>query len=473
MTTTTDEVVAALERFATLPDWLAAPMRPHALEKSLRRHVPEIADGTLELLACEMDRLRAKGAQWPARCHVRVVAGAEARDVVLAGLLYPPDVPLPASRSSVPFGRPGYDVVLPDLRLHLAPATADPGLPALRDLSDPAASARVVQRVLRAGRHPDATVTAATPCIAQYKPGSRCTILYDVTYGSGPAAPPRRVVAKTYHGDKGAVAHQAMTALWDTPLAAGDVVLLAEPLGYLPGERILLQAAVPEDRTLKELVREAFTGMEPAALDRLRTELRRTATALAALHRSGAVFRDTFTWTDEVSETREILGRLSLTIPGLRSAAEPVLTMLEALDRAVGADPVVSAHHTFRPAQVLLSSGTVAVIDFDGAAMAEPGLDVGRFRAVLREIGATAPWGDEPCEADRLAARLKLLDQLCDLFLVEYERHAPVTLERVLLWETLDLLTEVVHAWSKVRLTSVGPRLAVLRHQLRTAALAT
>jgi hypothetical protein len=34
----------------------------------------------------------------------------------------------------------------------------------------------------------------------------------------------------------------------------------------------------------------------------------------------------------------------------------------------------------------------------------------------------------------------------------------------VRLWETCDLLTTMLHAWTKVRLARLEPRLAILRH---------
>jgi hypothetical protein len=59
------------------------------------------------------------------------------------------------------------------------------------------------------------------------------------------------------------------------------------------------------------------------------------------------------------------------------------------------------------------------------------------------------------------------MDELCDDFLAAYVRHAPVTAERVALWESTDLLTALLHAWTKVRTARVGPRLAVLLHATR------
>ena len=193
--------------------------------------------------------------------------------------------------------------------------------------------------------------------------------------------------------------------------------------------------------------------------------LARTAAALAALHGSGARYGRSATWDEELAEVREVVARLATTVPHIGTAADPLLRRLEACTRRLPADPLVSAHHDFRPAQVLLHQGRIGFIDFDGACRAEPALDLGRFRAKLRDIGISAfcrvrvaPWPGMPLER-----HLRLLDELCDDFLAAYRRHAPVTAERVALWETTDLLTALLHAWTKVRTARVDPRLAVLR----------
>jgi hypothetical protein len=277
------------------------------------------------------------------------------------------------------------------------------------------------------------------------------------------------VVVKTHQGDKGEAAWAAMTALWARPESWQDVVRLAEPIGYLPDRRILVQGPVPEDRTLKELAREAIAAADPAALDSLRDELTKTARALAAIHRSAASYGRSATLTDELAEVTEVVQRLALSVPTLQDAAEPLLHALRTRAEEVPPDPEVSAHHDFRPAQVLLAGGGVGFIDFDGASMAEPALDLGRFRAKLRDIGiSTLIGGDGKAGVLDREQTLTLLDDLCDHFLTAYEAHGTVSRERVLLWETCDLLTTMLHAWTKVRLTRLEPRLAVLVHQLRT-----
>jgi hypothetical protein len=420
----------------------------------------------MRLLDADVDRLRAKEAEWQAHCRVRVTAADGARDVVLAGRAVPPgeELPPPAPPAEMPFGAPGWTCVLEDLRLVLAVQQSDAALPALPSLVDPDEATALLQHSLRAAGH-DVEVTGCVPHVVRYKAGSRCTIVYRVQYTGPPGPDP--LVVKTHHGDKGRAAWDAMRVLWGRPIAEGDIVTLAEPLAYLPAQRVLVQGPVPEDRTLKDLLCDALVDGSPALLDVVRESLARTAAGLAALHGSGVRYGRVATWADELADVREVVDRLSASEPAVGVAAEPLLQRLAALDGAVGPDPTVSVHHDFRPAQVLLHGERVGFIDFDGSCTAEPALDLGRFRAKLRDIGVgTRTASGQPVSGDVLDARLRLLDDLCDGFLDAYRQHAEVTRERVVLWEVTDLLTALLHAWTKVRVHRVGPRLTVLRHAL-------
>lgn len=479
-----DTVLDALQGLAAIPCWLSAFMKPKRLETSLRRAVPELADGRLTLLDCVPQRLRAKGNQWLARCQVTVAApDGSRRDVVLVGRVVPPTENDAQSRPTprelrVAFGEPGWRCYVDDIRLVLQVQTADTALPALPKLVDPVAAAQLLGRCLAGAGHRGVQVLGCSPQVVRYKPGSRCTIVYEMRYrdvdgrDAARCMPLNPLVAKTHEGDKGQVAWQAMTALWESPLARGDVVSVAEPLAYLPEERILVQGPVPGDRTLKELVRLALTEGSPSALTELRANLGQTARGLAALHQSGARYGRVATLAGELDEVREVVTRLSHTLPDVMAAATPLLRSLEELDTAVPADPLVSAHHDFRPAQVLINSGRVGFIDFDGAGMAEPALDLGRFRAKLRDIGVSTPAASgRPLAGTSLADRLATVDELCEHFLAAYQDHAMVTSGRVVLWEAVDLFTGLLHAWTKVRLLRVGPRLTVLLDRLRSARL--
>ena len=63
------------------------------------------------------------------------------------------------------------------------------------------------------------------------------------------------------------------------------------------------------------------------------------------------------------------------------------------------------------------------------------------------------------------------LDELCDRFLDEYERAAPVSRERVALWETLYLLENVLNTWEKVRPECLPGAMALFEHHLRQSRL--
>ncbi len=462
-----DPVITSLARFASLPDWLAAGMDSGRVGESLVRHVPELAAERPRLSSCTPDRLRAKDSEWLVRYTLTVALPAdEPRKIVLVGNLWPPGQSFDAgvATDDMRFGEPGWRCSLPELGLVLRVQANDEALPALPMLVEPAAAARLLQPILRTAGYRDATVTACDPVVVRYKPGSRCTVVVGMTYANRSSAPvpPSPVVLKTHQGDKGEAAWAAMNALWQRPLGWRDAVRLAEPLGYLSDERILVQGPVPEEQTLKDLAREAITTRSNALLDDLRQQLAKTARGLAAMHGSGASYGRTATFEDELAEVAEVVDRLSLSVPGLDVAAQPLLGHLAGLAHAEAADPVVPAHHDFRPAQVLLHEGSIGFIDFDGACMAEPALDLGRFRAKLRDIGISALGSSE---------RLDLLDELCEGFLEAYQHHGTVSRNRVLMWETCDLLTTMLHAWTKVRVARLEPRLTLLVHQLRTSGL--
>lgn len=466
----TDELVEPLAAFASLPDWLAAAMQSARVAESLARHVPQLSGGRLALLDCAPQRLRAKGSDWLARYELTVAEpGGEPRTVVLVGELRPPGHPVRGRRGDGAFRSDGWHCVLPDLGLELHPQERDEALPALESLVQPCAAAELLEPVLQEAGYDGARITSCEPVVVRYKPGSRCTVVVHLGY-AGPVGGPSPVVLKIHQGDKGQSAWAAMNALWARQEAWRDAVRLAEPLGYLREQRILVQGPVPETLTLKELAREAIARADRDGLDRLREELAKTARALAALHGCRASYPRTESFEDELLEVDGVVRRLSLSVPDIGTAAAPLLAVLGDRAAAVPAEAAVPAHHDFRPAQVLLHDGHVGFIDFDGACMVEPALDLGRFRAKLRDIGvSTLGLGEQPVDVERVEASLRLLDDLCEHFLGEYQRHAVVSRERVVLWETCDLLTGLLHAWTKVRLLRVEPRLTALVHQIRSA----
>jgi len=435
-----------LERFAAMPGWLAALADPARVEAALREAVPGLRGALL-------GGVRLKRDSWTARAVLAVTGadGAE-RTLELAARIVPPGRGEPETTTPPAglLGAEGWRCWLPELRLELS-ADAEPvaKLPALALLTDPERARAFLETAIRAGApaYQDLRILGCSPRVMRHSPGSRCTILYRLTLPaeSRAATWPEVVVAKTYHrSDKGRIAWDGMQALWRSPLATSGVVAVAEPLAWVPELNVLVQGPIRQEQTLKELLVDTLAGRDGQG--EANSYLAKTAAGLAELHRSGAPSAERATWEDELAEVRQVLGRLTGFLPELDGAADPFLADVERLAARVPADPAVPAHRSFRPAQVLLHHGEIGFIDFDGFCHAEPALDVALFRATVRDLGMGALPPAMPPDV-----RLVRLDELCEAFLVGYEALAPVSRERVALWETLDLFTNVLHSWTKAK----------------------
>jgi Ser/Thr protein kinase RdoA (MazF antagonist) len=216
----------------------------------------------------------------------------------------------------------------------------------------------------------------------------------------------------------------------------------------------------------------ALRAGTPEALEELRRYARKIAAGLAALHHSGARYGETITWEDELAEIRDEITTLGAGFPWLAGAIAPLLARLASSAAIQPPDPALPAHHSFRPQQVLLDQGRIGFIDFDDCCMAEPALDIAQFRATAKEMGINTSPSDKqkefeyPSAAARLE-RLSQIDTVCDSFLAEYERLAPVSRQRVVLWEALDLLTIMLRCWTKVKPHQLDNAMLLLERHLR------
>jgi Phosphotransferase enzyme family len=480
-------VPAGLQPLGALPAWLEAAAQPERVQSALARSIPAFAAGELTLEACEIKplRFRAKTGCWTGS-YLLTVAGpqpGQRRAVVLRGTIVPPGIDEPAAVGAAPtFGEQGWRTYLPDLRLHVQGEPEETELTMLPALTDPDQARALLEQSIRGGpgAYRDIRIAAAIPRVVRYNANSRCTILYHLAYPADPAPAPHwpdRVVAKTYHGDKGQNAYAAMRALWDSPLARSEKVSIAEPLAYLPALKVLVQGPIREEQTLSDLLRGALRSGTPEAMAALQDHLRKTAVGLAALHHSGVRCGSAWGWADELANVREKLERLARVVPHLADAVAPLLERLEALARAHPVDPPVPAHGSFRPAQVLLSQGRIGFIDFDDFCQAEPALDLALFRSSLKDRGMRMLY-DEGNSRDGAAldpatcrTRLAQLDELGEVFLAHYERHAPVSRQRVALWEACYLFTLLLHSWARVQPVRLTHILLLLERHGRATGL--
>jgi len=470
-----------LHEFAALPDWLIAVTDPATFCAALARAVPELAAGDLAITECDIGHVRIKRDVWIGVYELTLAdrQSDQPRSVALRGTLLPPTQPEPelaredARRAQPAFGAEGWRAYLPDLRIQLELRPPDAALPALPILTDPEQARALLEQSIRAAapNYQDVRIEACAPKIMRYTPGSRCTILYRLTYPAGLSEGrgwPELVVAKTYKGGKGKHAYAGMRALWDSPFRAHGGVTLAEPLAYLPELNVLVQGPIREEQTLQELIASAVRANTPMALDELYGFVRRTAAGLAGLHRSDVRFGAVRTWEDELAEVRSVVDDIASAVPAVASAAEPLLARLEVLAAQHPADPIMTIHGTFRPGQTLIYHGQIGFIDFDSFCQAEPALDLSLFLRRTKDIALGALEQDGVALDDPMRARLLAqADAICEIFLSEYERHVPISRLRVALWETLDLLTLVLHSWTKVKPERLKNAMFMLEQQLR------
>jgi hypothetical protein len=455
---------SGLEHFMELPDWLVAMVQPQRVRSALERAIPEFASGELILQACDIRRVRIKKDRWVGIYQLTVdrPQGGQRRIVQAQGTLFPPSQT--EHRKTQTIGLFGstewcYDVL--ELGLLLETLPPEGALPALPILSDPEQARVILEQGIRgvSPTYQNFRIQSCVPNIVRYKPGSRCTILYRLEYADEPVGSnwPDMVVAKTYKGDKGRNAYAGMSALWSSPLRTGEIVAIAEPLGFMPELNLLLQGPIREEQTLKDLIRTALRIGTPEALAELDDYMRKTALGLAALHRTDARHGETTSWDDELAEAYEAAEQLAGAIPQLAEAATPLLARLKALAAECPADAPVPAHRSFRPAQVLLHQGKIGFIDFDSFGQAEPALDLALFLSATKNIGLSEPHEEESNEDDAALdeeARLALLERLdtiCEAFLAHYEQASPVSRRRVALWEALNLLSLVLNCWTKIK----------------------
>jgi hypothetical protein len=64
------------------------------------------------------------------------------------------------------------------------------------------------------------------------------------------------------------------------------------------------------------------------------------------------------------------------------------------------------------------------------------------------------------------------LEAASQVFLETYEESLPVSRMRIALWESLDLLTIILHSWAKVKPVRLKNTMFLLEHHLHRSLLA-
>jgi len=454
---------------------------PDCICAAFSEAIPEFRSGQLILHECDSSNIRYKGENWQGFYELTVSNPGESStsEIHLQGVLSAPGVqsgrPLLVENA---LGSKDWHAFIPALNLELWTKEPESVLSALELLTDPEQSRQYLMSRIRAGSpaYQDLQIQASHPKVARYKPGSRCTIVYQLDYPPDADVDhrwPELVVAKTYRKEKGQNAYESMRAFWDTALSSSTLVKIAEPLAYDAEMKVMIQGPIRQEMTLKELTVMAVKAGMVEAFDEMTEAMRKTARGLAELHKSGTELGTRYGWENDEAQTRESIEDLSVSIPQLAAAGIPFIERLNNLEAGSPPDPLVPSHGTFRPAQVLMYQGEIGFIDFDSCCKAEPAKDLGLFLcAFLRAGMATVNFDDievnsEPMDDAARLARFQRLIDVSEEFLDEYERcHMPVNKQRVALFEALELFILILHAWTKIKVRELNDIMFVLEHFL-------
>ena len=476
-----------VQQLGMLSEWLRVATQAERVREGLTRRVPEFASGQLGLVGGRVQHLKYKDEKlhWVGT-YVLTIEGpapGQRRVVALQGTLIPPGQPEPeCSAIGIAFGADAWRCYVPELRMEFQMAPPEKTLPAVPLLTDPQAARALLEQSLRARApaYQDLRLQGCTPEVLHDHPGRRCTIRYRLEYPEDLVSVaashgwPEMVIGKTYSRNKGQIAYDGMRALWDSPLARGDIVSIAEPLAYLPDPKMLVQGPLRGELTLKELIKSALTSGTPVEMETLADYVRKTAAGAAALHQSGVCDGEPITWQDTLTDIREEASQLAPAAPAFAAAALALLAHLETQATARPAGPLLPAHGDLKPAKVLVCEGQIGFVDFDTFCLAEPALDLAQFCATVKSTGLSGALSEEDegevgtslPDREACLARLAQLEPLCEAFLATYQALHPVSRQRIWLWEALELLSKVLHGWRKVNPDRVYLRMLLLERHL-------
>ena len=117
---------------------------------------------------------------------------------------------------------------------------------------------------------------------------------------------------------------------------------------------------------------------------------------------------------------------------------------------------------------MLLYKDQIGFIDFDTFCQSEPANDLALFLSAVMNLALTSSDFDEvrdsgsTMDESTRRARFEMAMSLSKQFLDEYEKHRPVSRERVVLWETLDIFMLVLHGWIKVKVGELSDTLYLM-----------
>jgi hypothetical protein len=254
--------------------------------------------------------------------------------------------------------------------------------PATTSLPPQLPGAEVVARALADEIACEASLAEIGAVLLRGVPGKRSIFELELTIDDRGERRQRRMLAKVYVRDQGALACEVLRDLRGRGFARG-MYRVPKPLGYDPASRLLLLEWI-DGVPLRNAVLEG--RLAPGAIER-------AAEWLAGVHRSGSSAGRPYTFERQLHTLRGWAVRIAEVSTAAQKKLTALLSRIEDRAGAVKGWTAGPTHRDFSPDHVIIKDGVVTGLDFDEFCQYDPLFDVAHFVAHLRclEPGALAP----------------------------------------------------------------------------------
>jgi hypothetical protein len=396
-------MVRALENKAMRMPHLSKFADPSVMKALLSERLPLFYPDSVAITSCHVQHVRYSPKKKPeneslAACYhlrVRDKDSQHEQTVILyckafRGGRSQREIDTMAHHSTGSHTTPKKPIHFRDLDLLLWVFPEDPAIPHLPEVSDPKrVMAYLPYSSLPKGLDGPGDIRSVDVSGIDYHPGLRCTIRYDLHWGTADLPLRLTLFGKTYRSAEGHDVFARSEYLWNHCSGVVENVLFAQPLGYTSSVQTLWQLGI-EGVPLRCAIGE----------NNCDAYLKTVAKGLAMIHHSD--LGDLPKWTLD-----EYLAEADKKIEKLCRATPTLVEELNLLAQRIHRDAPISSDIPLRPMygefhveQLLAQDGKIAFLDFDEFALGDPLQDIANFIVDLhfREVS--------PMLAQRMAKSL-------------------------------------------------------------------
>jgi thiamine kinase-like enzyme len=204
--------------------------------------------------------------------------------------------------------------------------------------------------------------------VISYRPGTRCTIRYDLHSKKLGKSTPFSLYGKVLQGDQGRIVNERMQALWDLSLQNPRSICVAQPLGYSDAVKTVWQQAI--DGTALNTV---------LSKSNYKKYLEKVTKGLACLHNCDLSAPAVVSDYEYVKDARKKAQKVCQEFPELKGRYRAIVDLLESTVPLPGSYTNTLIHGDLHLRQLLLHNHNVYFFDFDEFAIGDPLQDLAQF----------------------------------------------------------------------------------------------